>query len=73
MHLERDRTMYRAPAKLFKVVSDPDGRYGVWFADAPPQAPWQDAGQVGAEDECWDYVEAAESSEGFLFNFETGS
>ena len=63
--------MYRAAARYFKVVNDPDGRYAVWFADAPPQAPWQDTGHRGSEDECWDYVEAAEESEGFLLRFYT--
>lgn len=61
--------MYRAPAKYFRVVHDPERRYAVWFADAPRQEPWQDTGQLGSEEECWDYVEAAENSEGFLFQF----
>lgn len=61
--------MYRAPAKYFKVVSHPQGRFAVWFADAPRQEPWQDTGQRGSEDDCWDFVESAENSEGFLFHF----
>ncbi len=65
--------MNRAPARYFKVVCHPEGRYAVWFADAPRQEPWQETDQRGSENECWDYVESAESSEGFLFQFGWGS
>lgn len=65
--------MYRAPARYFKVVNHPEGRYAVWFADAPRQEPWQDTGKRGSEDQCWDYVELAESSEGFLLQFRGAS
>ena len=61
--------MYRGPAQFFKVVTDPDEQYAVWFADAPRQPPWTETGRYGSLDECWDYVEANESSDGFWFQF----
>jgi uncharacterized protein YbdZ (MbtH family) len=61
--------MYRGCSKEFKVVLDQDGHVAVWFADAPPQLHWRDTGRYGAEDHCWDYVEANESSDGFWFQF----
>jgi uncharacterized protein YbdZ (MbtH family) len=65
--------MNRFPARYFKVVTHPEGDHAVWFADAPRQAPWQDTGHEGSEDECWDYLEAAEISEGFMLYFGWGS
>ncbi|MFN2224550.1 MAG: hypothetical protein ACK2UH_18490 [Candidatus Promineifilaceae bacterium] len=62
--------MNRFPARYFKVVNHPQGRYSVWFADAPRQEPWQDTGQRGSETESWNYVEATESSQGYLFQFD---
>jgi uncharacterized protein YbdZ (MbtH family) len=64
--------MYRNRARHFKVVFHPEGRYRVWFSDAPRQRPWQETGQTGTEDDCWDYVESAESAEGYIFQFGGG-
>jgi uncharacterized protein YbdZ (MbtH family) len=65
--------MYRGPAQFFKVVTDADERYAVWFADAPRQLPWRETGCYGSLDECWDYVESSESSDGFWFHFPLNS
>ena len=71
--LDQGSRMYRGSARYFKVVSDPDGHYAVWFADAPRHKPWSETGRYGSEDDCWDYVESAESSEGYVFQFPIGS
>ncbi len=64
-----EKAMYRGRSKEFKVVTKADGTFAVWFADAPPQFRWQDTGRYGSENECWDYVESNESSDGFWFQF----
>lgn len=65
--------MYRGPERHFKVMKNPEGLFAVWFADASQEDPWQETGHFGSEDQCWDYVESSEGSEGYWFLFDIGS
>jgi uncharacterized protein YbdZ (MbtH family) len=44
----------------------------VWHADAKVNGEWQDTGNSGSVNECWDYVEEHDNHRGFLFNFDGG-
>lgn len=65
-------TMYRGLSKLFKVVRSPDSQYDVWHADAKVGDGWQDTGDTGTVNECWDYIEEHDGQRGFLFNLNGG-
>ena len=60
--------MYRGPSLFFKVVEH-DSNHAVWHADAIKNAPWRETGQYGTLDECWDYIDAQDQTEGFVFQF----
>ena len=59
--------MYRGSVPWFKVVQNSFREYAVWHAEAHDFQGWQETGQFGTESECWDYIESAEGTEGFLF------
>jgi len=59
--------MYRGTSKLFRVVYGSEDKYSVWHAEAPTWPTWIDTGRYGTEDECWDFVEAREGHNGYIF------
>lgn len=65
--------MYRGPSRYYKVVvRSHDNRFSVWHADAPIMRSWFETGCYGSENECWDYIEERDGSQGFWFNFPGG-
>jgi len=59
--------MYRGTSKFFRVVHGSEDNYSVWHAEAPTWPTWTDTGRYGTEDECWDFVEAREGQDGYIF------
>jgi uncharacterized protein YbdZ (MbtH family) len=64
-----ESSMYRGLSTLFKVVRSEKEELAVWHAEAKLVSDWRDTGLFGTVDECWDYVESKEGSEGYLFRF----
>ena len=64
--------VYRGESKYFKVVRNIKENYYVWHVDAQVNSPWKETGQLGSENECWDYVETTEGLQGLLFRFQPG-
>ncbi len=42
---------------VHRVVVNQEGQYALWFADQEIPAGWEDAGKVGAREECLAFVE----------------
>ena len=61
--------MYRGSSKYFKVVRGPEKQIAIWHAEAPIHLSWRETDRYGSERECWEYVEALEGSQGYLFRF----
>ncbi len=62
--------MFRGSSTLFKVVQRNADEYAVWHSEAKVLTEWKETGRFGSVDECWDYIEAKEGSQGFLFRFD---
>jgi MbtH protein len=40
----------------YKVVSNQEGQYSIWFADRETPLGWEENGRIGTKQECLDYI-----------------
>jgi hypothetical protein len=64
--------MYRGSSPYYKVMIYSGKTFQVCHADAPIGDDLQDIGQYGTADECWEFVEAYEGKEGYIFRMPIG-
>ena len=59
--------MYRGSSPFYKVMINSGKTFHVCHADAPIGDNLHDIGQYGTANECWEFVEAYEGKEGYIF------
>ena len=62
--------MFRGLSAHYKVVHKNDEEYAVWHAEAKVVTDWMETGRYGSVNECFDFIEAKEGKQGFLFKFD---